>query len=68
MSKDELERYSKRCVLLGITLTSLGILNRFRGVPGDKWVTISSAGCVTVGLMQFLLAHRLHKQAQRLPG
>jgi hypothetical protein len=68
MSKDELERYSKRCLALGIALTSLGILNRFRGTPGEKWVTISSAGCVTVGLMQFLLARRLHKRAQGLPG
>jgi hypothetical protein len=68
MSKDELEGYSNRCVALGVVLTSLGILNRFRGRSGDKWVTISSVGCVAVGAMQFLLAHQLHKRAQRLPG
>ena len=68
MSKDDLERYSRRCALLGVAATSLGILNRFRGGAGSRWAAVSSAGCVTVGLMQFLLARRLHKQAQRLPG
>ncbi len=67
MSKDELERYSKRCAVLGVALTSIGIFNQFRGAPGNKWRAISSAGCVTVGLMQFLLAHQLHQKAQRLP-
>jgi hypothetical protein len=68
MSKDELERSSRQFVVLGIALTSIGILNRYRGTPGDMWVAINSAGCVTVGLMQFLLAYRLHKKAQRLPA
>ena len=68
MSKDDLERYSRRCALLGFAATSLGLLNQFRGAPGNRWRAVSSAGCVGVGLMQFLLAHRLHKRAQRLPG
>jgi len=67
MSKDELERYSQRCVLLGVAVTSLGALNLFRGARGNGWAVAGSAGCFTVGLMQFLLAHRLHQRAQRLP-
>ncbi|MDT7688276.1 MAG: hypothetical protein QOE46_1035 [Acidobacteriota bacterium] len=68
MSKTELERYSKRFIVLGVILVLLGILNWFRGAPENSWGVISSVGCVLVGLMQFLLAHRLHKKAQRLPG
>jgi hypothetical protein len=67
MSKADLERYSKRFILLGVILITIGILNWFRGTPENRWLITSSVGCVLVGLMQFLLAHRLHKKAQRLP-
>lgn len=64
MSKDELERYSKRFVWLGIILIVVGVLNWMRSAREGKWFWISTAGCAAVGLMQFMLAYRLHQKAQ----
>ncbi len=66
MTKNEIERYSKRFVALGVLLIGIGALNWLRGDPENGWTVISSVGCLALGITQFLLAHRLHKKAQRM--
>lgn len=66
MTKNELQRYSKRFIALGILMIGVGLLNWFRWPHDSVWTAIGIAACVALGIMQFLLAHRLHKKAQRM--
>jgi hypothetical protein len=64
MTKKQLESYAKRFTIFGILIISIGILNWFRGMPDNKWRVASTVGCFAAGLMQLLLAYRLHRKSQ----
>jgi len=68
MTKRQLENYAKRFAVFGIIIISIGIMNWFRGAPENKWRVASTVGCFAAGLIQFLLAYRLHKKAQGIQG
>src|SRR5687768_14214413 len=64
MTKNEVERYSKRFVALGIMIIGVGLWNWFRWPHDSVWAAISFVGCIALGIMQFRLAHQFHKKAQ----
>ncbi|MDQ3744315.1 MAG: hypothetical protein M3444_08030 [Acidobacteriota bacterium] len=68
MTKRQLESYARRFAVFGVIIIGIGILNWFRGEPENKWRMASMVGCLAAGLLQFLLAYRLHKKGQALPG
>lgn len=66
MTKNEVKRYSRRFIALGILMIWVGLWNWFRWPHDSVWTAVGIAGCVALGIMQFLLAYRFHKKAQRM--
>jgi hypothetical protein len=64
MTKRELETKAKTFVVLGVATASMGTLNWFRTPPENIWRVPCTVGAAITVLMQFLLAHELHKKAE----